>query len=112
MDIQEYSSQARERAESIGPVATAIGRVESVQHWELVTLMVLTGASIIGLYTLMLQFFRPLFGSIGFKLYLTLGYLLAAGLAYGQYRLQMQAFREKGRELGSDELPLAAGRGR
>lgn len=105
MDLREYSSQARERAESVDAVATVIDRIESVRHWELVTLMVLTGASIIGLYTIMLQLFRPLFGSIGFKLYLTLGYLLAGGLAIGQYLLQMRKFKELGREIRSDELP-------
>lgn len=80
-------------------------RIESVDHWELLTLMVLTFTAIITLYTIGLLFVRPVFAHVDFHLFLTAGFVIAMGIAGIQYWQSMHQMRQRGDELTRNDVP-------
>lgn len=86
-------------------IDTVKQRIDDVEHWELLTLMVLTGASILLLYTIGLAMVWPLFAALDFGVFVVIGLFVAGVIATVQYWLAMERNRELGRELTKEEAP-------
>ncbi|ELY39800.1 M48 family metallopeptidase [Natronorubrum tibetense] len=85
--------------------ATVRERIESVEHWELLTLMLLTCAAIVTLYTLGILIVRPFFFGMDFHVYLITAFLVAVGLAGYQYWRSYRIIKQDGVKLQEADHP-------
>lgn len=86
-------------------IADVRHRIESVEHWELLALMVLTVTAVMTLYLVGLLLVRPFVPIESIGVYLLVGIGVAAVLVGFNYWLNMRYQRQRGRELRSEEAP-------
>lgn len=80
-------------------------KVDSIEHWELLTLMLVTGASILALYILLALLAYPFVGVVSLPVYLVCAIVAAGGLVWFQTKRTVRKIRENADPLSKSEAP-------